>query len=193
MNITVAKERTGFRDFRLSLRHRCWGAGCPTVDIDFINGGDEGDQLFLEYNWGKGTAFVEYKLTYAGSVDLSRSNYQAYIETANSARKPLICARYEPDFSSWTISPLNEYARLWITEEQVMTEREWVELLYKMRGNLAPKSFFDNLFQTIENRFQALLDNLPEYTKEYIGKAEEYFSKRNMNRNDNEPIRKAIL
>lgn len=32
----VAEERNGWRDERISKRHRQWGRDCPAVDIDFL-------------------------------------------------------------------------------------------------------------------------------------------------------------
>ena len=32
----VRPERTGWRDEKLSQRHRMWGWDCPAVDIDFL-------------------------------------------------------------------------------------------------------------------------------------------------------------
>ena len=32
----VKKERSGWRDLALSLRHKMWGWDCPAVDLDFF-------------------------------------------------------------------------------------------------------------------------------------------------------------
>ena len=51
---TVKKERNGWRDEAISLRHRLWGWDCPCVDIDF---------LLIEFDKSLPVALVEYKIT----------------------------------------------------------------------------------------------------------------------------------
>ncbi len=34
-NTSVRQERTGWRDEKISQRHREWGYNCPAVDLDF--------------------------------------------------------------------------------------------------------------------------------------------------------------
>jgi hypothetical protein len=133
----VKKERTGWRDLELSQRHRRWGWDCPAVDLDF---------LFLEYDHGKAVAIVEYKNEHAAPQYRTHPTYQAMIDLGNRAGVPVIGCRYTDDFSVWTVVPLNEHAKQWIPAKMDMTEREWVTLLYTMRGYRVP----DDLFQDCE-------------------------------------------
>lgn len=119
------EERTGWRDEALSNRHRTWGKGCAAVDIDF---------LMLEYNYAAPAALVEYKNEFAAVQSSKHFTYQALAELANRARIPFFACRYASDFSWWKVTPLNPNAKEHIPETTVMTESQWVELLYKTRG-----------------------------------------------------------
>lgn len=131
----VRKERTGWRDLKLSKRHRRWGWDCPAVDLDF---------LFLEYDKGKAVALVEYKHEKAKPQYASHPTYQAMIDLGNRAKVPVFGCRYSDDFSSWNVVPLNPIAREWMPERQSMTEYQWVKFLYKIRGYEIPDSIFDD-------------------------------------------------
>lgn len=131
--LEVRKERTGWRDLRLSQRHRRWGWDCPAVDLDF---------LFLEYDRGKAVALVEYKHENAAPQYRTHPTYQAMIDLGNRANIPVIACRYADDFSWFRITPLNNFAHQWIAEQQTIDERQWVTLLYKIRGYDVPPDLF---------------------------------------------------
>ena len=131
--LEVKQERTGWRDIALSQRHRKWGWDCPAVDLDF---------LFLEYDRGKAVAIVEYKHEKAAPQFASHPTYQAMIDLGTRADVPVIAVRYAADFSIWKVVPLNEKAKEWLPERKEMTEREWVTLLYNIRGYDPPDSLF---------------------------------------------------
>lgn len=134
--LQVKAERTGWRDLRLSERHRKWGWDCPAVDLDF---------LFLEYDKGKAVAIVEYKHERAARQKTCHPTYQAIIDLGNRAGIPVIAVRYTDDFSCWRVTALNEKAYLWIPQIIDLTERQWVELLYRIRGYKLPQKVFDEL------------------------------------------------
>ena len=121
----VAPERTGWRDEKLSQRHRQWGWDCPAVDIDF---------LMIEYDLGKATALVEYKNEFAAPQYRSHPSYQALIDLGNRAQLPVFACRYSADFTDWRVTPLNHKAQEFCPNQRDMTEKEWVALLYKTRG-----------------------------------------------------------
>lgn len=131
----VRKERSGWRDLRLSARHREWGWNTPAVDLDF---------LFLEYDKGKAVALVEYKHECASTQHSIHPTYQAMIDLGDRAKVPVFACRYKDDFSEWRVVPLNGFARKWIPQIETMTERQWVTFLYKIRGYDLPKSVFDS-------------------------------------------------
>lgn len=131
----VRKERTGWRDNKLSERHRQWGWDCPAMDIDF---------LYIEYDQGKAIALVEYKHERAAPQYASHPTYQALIDLGDRASLPVIAARYAEDFSWWKITALNSFGLIWVPQQITMNEMEWVMLLYKIRGREMPKSVSDN-------------------------------------------------
>ena len=130
----VKGERTGWRDLRLSQRHRTWGSNCPAVDIDFLS---------LEYDRGMPVAIVEYKHENAPPQYASNPNYQALINLGNRAELPVFAVRYTNDFEWWEVVPLNELAKTYCPERKHMTEFGWVTFLYHMRGYDPPKHLFE--------------------------------------------------
>lgn len=129
----VKAERSGWRDLRLSARHRRWGWDCPAVDLDF---------LFLEYDQGRAVALVEYKHERAAPQYATHPTYQAMIDLGTRAGVPVLAVRYADDFSLWQVVPLNEYAKAALPERRTMTEREWVTFLYRLRGKGPPPDLF---------------------------------------------------
>lgn len=133
---TVRPERTGWRDLRLNNRHRAYGINCPALDIDL---------LLLEYDKSKAAALVEYKHEKAEPQYARHPTYQALIDLGNRALIPVFCARYANDFSWYKAVPLNPCAKVWLSEITTMTEKEWVILLYKIRGYDSPTEVLKNL------------------------------------------------
>ena len=131
-NESVAPERTGWRDLALSERHRLWGVRCPALDVDF---------LLLEYKYGRVVALVEYKHESAADVNLAHPTMRALIDMGDRADLPVFLVRYAGDFSLWQVQPLNAHARRWLPEDLAMSEREWVELLHRIRGYALPEDW----------------------------------------------------
>ncbi len=140
----VPIERTGWRDKEISLRHRKWGVSCPAVDLDF---------LLVEFGLALPVALVEYKHFEARWPDVRHPTYRALRNLADHYSPdplPFLVAFYWPDCWAFRILPQNDAARERYTEEQWMTEREFVSSLYACR----------NL--TVEHRLLAgLSDRLP--------------------------------
>jgi hypothetical protein len=103
----------------------------------------------LEYDKGKAVALVEYKHEYAAPQQASHPTYQAMIDLGDRAGVPVFAVRYAADFSWWRVVPLNVPARQWLPQRQEMTEREWVSLLYRLRGHEVPESIFADAEVTI--------------------------------------------
>ena len=136
MQKKVKKERTGWRDYGLSERHRHWGWDCPAVDLDF---------LFLEYDKGKAVALVEYKHELAPPQYASHPTYQAMIDLGNKASLPVFVCRYSADFTWWRVVPLNPKAKEALPATKKMTEAEWVTFLYRLRGYEPPMELLRGL------------------------------------------------
>lgn len=127
----VKEERTGWRDAGLSERHRSWGWDCPALDLDFV---------LLEYDYGKATAIVEYKNQHAAPQYPSHPSYRALIDLGNKADIPVFGCRYADDYSWYRVAPLNQAARKYVQQQTEMSETQWVETLYRIRGNDLPDS-----------------------------------------------------
>lgn len=131
--LPVRPERTGWRDLRLSERHRRWGWNCPAVDLDF---------LLLEYDRGKATAIIEFKHEKAPLQWPSQPSYRAIADLGDRAGIPVLACRYADDFSWWRPAPLNRAAKPLLTSRAKMTEHEWVAFLYSLRGYEMPAELF---------------------------------------------------
>jgi hypothetical protein len=136
----VREERSGWRDMRLSDRHRRWGWDCPAVDLDF---------LFLEYDRGLPVAIVEYKHERALPVSLGHPTYHAIRALADMANIPFLVCRYKDDFSKWKVTPANEQAKKHLPVEKVFYEDGWVSFLYRLRGYQCPQTIIDGLKITV--------------------------------------------
>lgn len=125
------EERTSWRDENISRRHREWGIRCRATDLDF---------LLVEYDKKEPKALIEYKNENAPPQLASKAQYQALIKLGNSAKIPVIACRYKTDFSSFLVVPLNSFAKEIVPRRVELTEAEYVQLLYKMRGLTAPQN-----------------------------------------------------
>lgn len=120
----VRPERTGWRDEKISERHRMWGFNCPAVDLDF---------LMVEYNLGKPVGLIEYKHDGAQMPNLKHPTYRALTELANLAGLPFFIAFYHNEDWWFRIVPVNDLAKEVYVEQQAMSELEFVTSLYQMR------------------------------------------------------------
>ena len=129
--IKTAPERTGWRDEKISRRHREWGVDCCATDLDF---------LLLEYSSCEGgevklSALIEYKHQNAKVQNSGAPQYKALRLLCNPANLPLFAVRYADDFSSFTVVPLNRHALKYLAEISTLSETEYVTLLYQLRGH----------------------------------------------------------
>ena len=62
---STTKERTGWRDERISQRHRLWGVECQAIDLDFLL-----VEYRSEYDDIRPVAIIEYKHECAPSQNL---------------------------------------------------------------------------------------------------------------------------
>lgn len=121
------QERTGWRDGAISARHREWGFNCPAVDLDF---------LVAEYNVGKPVALIEYKHFLARTPVLEHATYRALTDLSDNYLEgslPFLVAFYWPDIWAFRCLPVNGTAKAHFTDGEVLTEREFVTRLYRLR------------------------------------------------------------
>lgn len=133
---TSRLERTMWRDSALSLRHGRYGADAPALDLDFV---------LLEFDKGRASAIVEYKNQHASPQWASHPSYQALINLGDRAGLPVFAVRYADDFSWFRIVPLNQKAVEFVPQRVELNEKEYVKLLYRLRGRTAPQSVIDGL------------------------------------------------
>lgn len=124
---TVRKERTGWRDEKMSLRHRFWGFNCPAVDLDFV---------LAEFHLGKPVAIIEYKHVGAKFPDFKHPSYRALEWMADECKLPFFVVFYDNTLWWFKIFPVNKVAkRLSQTEPgRPHSEKEFVTGLYRLRG-----------------------------------------------------------
>jgi len=132
----VAKERTGWRDQRISQRHRMWGYDCPALDLDF---------LVLEYDRGVPSALVEFKHEDAPPLRLEHPSLQAASALSTCAGIPFFLVRYTDDFSWFHVTPGNDRAIEYVPAPVHVTELEWIKLLYRCRGRDVPEELATRL------------------------------------------------
>jgi hypothetical protein len=123
-----AYERSGWRDEDISRRHREWGFDCPAVDLDF---------LVAEYNSGKPVALIEYKHWRAARPKVLHPTYRALTALANGYEErglPFGVVFYWPECWAFRVYPVNDQCREWFQDAELLTERQYVQRLYKMRG-----------------------------------------------------------
>ena len=127
-------ERSGWRDEKLSKRHRDWGKDCPMADIDF---------LVIEYDCAVPKALVEYKHEQQSVENflkyLKGSNCKAIGHLGDMAQLPAFVVRYKDDLSAYHARPINAVAREWLPKPKTMAESEWVSFLYRLRGREIPQ------------------------------------------------------
>lgn len=129
----VASERSGWRDAEFSARHRLYGYDCAFSDVDWI-----------EYDRGKVVAIVEIKNEHASrdrlENDLTRnwSPIRALRDLGTRAGVPVFLCIYQSEFNWFEISPLNIHATKYVESTSLLSERQWVEILYRVRGRTMP-------------------------------------------------------
>lgn len=141
----VREERSGWRDQDISGRHRMWGFNCPCVDLDF---------LVVEYNLGKPVALIEYKHKGAKEPVLDHATYRALTILANGYKDkplPFLISFYRKDIWAFKIIPVNEEAKKWFKQNEVLTERDFVTRLYKMRNIVLEDNILPHLFTKLPN------------------------------------------
>lgn len=132
-------ERTGWRDEDISRRHRQWGFNCPAADLDW---------LVVEYSVGEPAALVEYKHNAAPMPNILHPNYQAQKKLANNSRIPCMIVFYSKVDWSMRVFPLNRFAEQHYEWGQVLSERQYVTSLYKLRCLAIQRKVLDRLNAT---------------------------------------------
>jgi hypothetical protein len=128
------EERTGWRSEWISRRHREWDGNCPFVDFDFVG---------IEFDRGAPRSVVEYKDDRAQPVDMMHPAFRAMRTIADGDHKPLpfLVARYRQDVAAFKVFAANDAAcdsAGLPLDGEIMSERDYVGLLYHLRGRPLP-------------------------------------------------------
>jgi hypothetical protein len=136
----VRQERTGWRDKEISERHRRWGASCPAVDLDF---------LLTEIHVGEPAALDEYKHFRARPINPGAAVFRALRRLADRAEIPFLVAWYWPDSWAFRVSPINDLAREHFEDPEDLTERAYVQRLYRLRRLTLVRSLSESLLDVL--------------------------------------------
>lgn len=88
---------------------------------------------------------MEYKNEHAAPQYASHPTYQAMIDLGDKAQIPVLACRYSDDFQTWKVTLLNKEAKKILPQRAVLSEKQWVSLLYKIRGYDVPQSVLDGI------------------------------------------------
>jgi hypothetical protein len=127
----VKPEGTGWRDQRLSARHRDWGFNVPAVDVDWF---------VIEYDLAKVMAVIDYKHDPAyWPPDETSANARALRDMADRGRMPFFIVAYGVDLDWYEPWCVGELASAWADYHgKRLSELEWVEFLYRLRARRLP-------------------------------------------------------
>ena len=135
---SVMPEKLGYRDMDISLRHREWGYQCPAVDIDF---------LMCEYSFGQTVAIIEYKHHNIKQINPDNPSFKVIKNLADQRYTPIpfFVVMYWRDIWAFKVHPMNLKARVFVEAPTMMTEYDYVSLLYKMRRNFIQTEIAEKL------------------------------------------------
>jgi hypothetical protein len=136
----VRQERSGWRDREISARHRQWGASCPAVDLDF---------LLAEIHVGEPTALVEYKHFRARPINAGAAVITALRRLADRAGIPFLIAKYWPQSWAFRVFPMNDLARDHFQDPEDLTERAFVQRLYRLRRLTLTRALSESLLDVL--------------------------------------------
>jgi hypothetical protein len=107
--------------------------------------------VLVEHHYGVPAALVEYKAL--GVVEyFNGPNYWALTWLADRSEIPFVVAVYDPTTWGVRVYPINQLAQSDFNPGEELTEREWVEWLYRTRGKIS------------DLRLAGLADELPRPT-----------------------------
>jgi len=135
---SVLPESMGFRDMDISNRHRLWGWDCPAVDIDF---------LMCEYNLGQPIGIIEYKHHNIGGINKNNISYKVLKNLADQRINPIpfFIVLYWRDIWAFRVIPMNDKAETFVNQPTMMTEYEYVGMLYRIRRNMLKQEIAEKL------------------------------------------------
>lgn len=128
----VAPERTNWRDEWISKKHREWGVACQATDIDW---------LVIEHDGPDIAGLIEYKDEHAKILTPDAIQYKVLQNLGDRAELPVFCVRYFKDDVKFEVTSINGLANKKVPTVKLMSEREYVRFLYKLRNINATDDF----------------------------------------------------
>ena len=132
------EEQLGWRDARISQRHRLWGV-CPATDLDFP---------LLEYSNSRPVALIEYKHR-SFRADLNHPSLLALGTLASNSRIPAWVVEYDPDTWKFKLHDLNAEALDYMEAHKEtfrrLSEEQFVAVLHELRGMPVPQDVLERL------------------------------------------------
>ena len=134
----MKEEQLGWRDARISQRHRLWGV-CPATDLDFP---------LLEYSNSRAVALIDYKhRSFRAAPD--HPSLLALATLASNSHIPAWIAEYDPEDWSVKLHDLNPEALGYMEAHphtfRRLSEEQFVCVLHHLRGVTVPRSVLDRL------------------------------------------------
>lgn len=131
----MSSERTGWRDAWISDWHQRQHRSLCMSDIDF---------LAVEMTGANNpVAIVDYKRMRPRSME-STVALRGCNNLANSAQIPFFIVFYN-EVPTFTVQPINRFARWFVKQEIEMSEYDYVRLLFVLRGDDPPVEALWNL------------------------------------------------
>ena len=130
MDKTVRAERTDWRDSKLDAIHKIYGYFCPCDNVEF---------LMLEYDKSIPVAIVDYRLYGRMNSSLSRT-VEDLCDNRLGPLPYVICEYrfFKNRIENIRLIPCNESAYKKFGKTRIVSEQEYVRLLYKCREDIVP-------------------------------------------------------
>lgn len=145
----VKKERSLWRDRDLSVRHRSWGRELYATDLDFVEAGLNAKPLaIIEAKYTDRWCWNDY------SIRIQRN-------LADKAKLPFFVIRRFDNYD-FDVHPGNSFAREYVKTAVRMTEKQFIELQYRLRFDEDCELTTDGYRAVIENAEAQQLDGRAE-------------------------------
>ena len=136
----MAREELKRREHQgLSQRHRTWGEQVPATDVDLF---------LIEYDFRRAVALIEYKDDSPRPLSYSeRTSMAAIRDVGDRARLPFYLVRYRARDWTFIVHAENPLAHETLPDVlgRRLSELEYVEFLYRLRGREVPDIVVPNL------------------------------------------------
>jgi hypothetical protein len=112
----------------------------PAVDLDF---------LLTEIHVGEPAALVEYKHFRARPINPGSAVFTALRKLADRAEIPFLVAWYWPGSWAFRVRPINDLALEHFDDSEDLSERAYVQRLYRLRRLTLTRALADSLLDLL--------------------------------------------